>query len=136
MTSGTTSVSFDPRPGPGPSAVQPSWIRAQPFPWRGVERSIASTHRHGNPLGHGRSPVGHRQALTLKLFVLDPHTIYRRGLAACLELMSEVDSVAHAGSVREAWEDPALLAADLVILDTAAPGGPEFIGAAREAAEA
>jgi DNA-binding NarL/FixJ family response regulator len=72
----------------------------------------------------------------LKLFVLDPHTIYRRGLVACLELMAEVDSVAHAGSVREAWEDPGLLAADLVILDTAAPGGPEFIGAAQEAAEA
>jgi len=66
----------------------------------------------------------------LKLFVLDPHTIYRRGLAACLELMSEVDSVAHAGSVRDAWEDPALFAADLLILDTAAPGARDFIGAA------
>src|SRR3954468_14117737 len=51
MTSGTTCVSFDPRPGPGPSAVQPTWIRALAFPWRGVTRSIASTHRHGNPRG-------------------------------------------------------------------------------------
>jgi DNA-binding NarL/FixJ family response regulator len=72
----------------------------------------------------------------LKLFVLDPHTIYRRGLAACLELMSEVDSVAHAASVRDAWEDPALFTADLLILDTAAPGAREFIGAAREATNA
>jgi DNA-binding NarL/FixJ family response regulator len=72
----------------------------------------------------------------LKLFVLDPHTIYRRGLAACLELMSEVDSVAHAGSVRDAWEDPALFTADLVILDTAATGGRDFIGAAQEATDA
>jgi DNA-binding NarL/FixJ family response regulator len=72
----------------------------------------------------------------LKLFVLDPHTIYRRGLAACLELMSEVDSVAHAASVRDAWEDPALFAADLVILDTAAPGARDFIGAAGEATNA
>lgn len=72
----------------------------------------------------------------MKLFVLDPHTIYRRGLAACLELMSEVDSVAHAGSVRDAWEDPALFTADLVILDTAAPGGRDFIGAAQEATDA
>ena len=74
--------------------------------------------------------------MTLKLFVLDPHTIYRRGLAACLELMSEVDSVAHAGSVRDAWEDPALFTADLVILDTAAPGARDFIGAAQEATNA
>jgi DNA-binding NarL/FixJ family response regulator len=71
---------------------------------------------------------------TVKLFVLDPHTIYRRGLVACLELMPEVDAVAHAGSVRDAWEDPALFAADLVILDTAVPGGQDFIGAAQEAA--
>jgi DNA-binding NarL/FixJ family response regulator len=74
--------------------------------------------------------------LTLKLFVLDPHTIYRRGLVACLELMSEVDSVAHAGGVREAWEDPELFGSDLVILDTAAAGARDFIGAAQEAAGA
>jgi len=72
----------------------------------------------------------------LKLFVLDPHTIYRRGLVACLELMSEVDSVAHAGSVRDAWEDPALFTADLVILDTATDGGRDFIAAAQEATDA
>jgi DNA-binding NarL/FixJ family response regulator len=74
--------------------------------------------------------------LTLKLFVLDPHTIYRRGLAACLELMSEVDSVAHAGSVRDAWEDPALFTTDLVILDTSVAGGRDFINAAQEATNA
>jgi DNA-binding NarL/FixJ family response regulator len=74
--------------------------------------------------------------LTVKLFVLDPHTIYRRGLVACLELMSEVDSVAHQASVRDAWEDPALFTADLVLLDTAAPGGRDFIGAAQEATNA
>jgi DNA-binding NarL/FixJ family response regulator len=72
----------------------------------------------------------------LKLFVLDPHTIYRRGLAACLDLMSEVDSVAHAGSVRDAWEDPALFTTDLVILDTSVVGGRDFITAAQEATNA
>jgi DNA-binding NarL/FixJ family response regulator len=68
----------------------------------------------------------------VKLFVLDPHTIYRRGLAACLEPMPEVEAVAHAESVREAWETPGLFEADLVILDPAVDGGAEFIGAARE----
>jgi DNA-binding NarL/FixJ family response regulator len=65
----------------------------------------------------------------MKLFVLDPHTIYRRGLAACLELMPEVERVGHAASVAEAWEQPALLDADLVILDPEATGTSEFIGA-------
>src|SRR6476661_3732198 len=74
--------------------------------------------------------------MTVKLFVLDPHTIYRRGLVACLELLSEVDAVAHAASVRDAWEDPALFTADLVILDTAVPGGQDFITAAQEATDA
>jgi DNA-binding NarL/FixJ family response regulator len=72
-----------------------------------------------------------RQML-VKLFVLDPHTIYRRGLAACLELLEGVDSVAHAESVREAWEHPALFESDLVILDHTMPGGPDFIGAVGE----
>jgi DNA-binding NarL/FixJ family response regulator len=69
----------------------------------------------------------------VKLFILDPHTIYRRGLAACLALMDEVESVAHAGSVREAWEDSALFDCDLVILDQSIDGGLDFIAAVREA---
>ncbi len=68
----------------------------------------------------------------MKLFVLDPHTIYRRGLAACLELLDGVESVRHAESVRDAWEDPGLFETDLVILDHAMPGGPDFIGAVTE----
>ena len=65
----------------------------------------------------------------MKLFVLDPHTIYRRGLAACLELMPEVERVGHAESVADAWEHPDLRDVDLVILDPAAAGSAEFIGA-------
>jgi DNA-binding NarL/FixJ family response regulator len=62
----------------------------------------------------------------VNLFVLDPHTIYRRGLVACLELMPEVERVAHAGTVAEARQDPGLSGSDLVIFDPAAGG--EFIG--------
>jgi DNA-binding NarL/FixJ family response regulator len=68
----------------------------------------------------------------LKLFVVDPHTIYRRGLAVCLEGLPEVESVGHADGVRTAWEDDALFAADLVIVDHAMPGGPDFLGAVGE----
>ena len=69
----------------------------------------------------------------MKLFVLDTHTIYRRGLAACLEDLGEVESVADADSVRDAWEHPALFAADLVLMDPSLPGGEDFVGAVREA---
>jgi len=63
----------------------------------------------------------------VKLFVLDPHTIYRRALVACLESMPGVETVAHAGSVEEAWADRELLAAELVILDPAAGASGQFI---------
>jgi DNA-binding NarL/FixJ family response regulator len=72
----------------------------------------------------------------VNLFVLDPHTIYRRGLAACLEMLPGVGAVAGAESVREAWEHPDLMDADLVILEQTLPGGPEFISAVTEATEA
>jgi DNA-binding NarL/FixJ family response regulator len=68
----------------------------------------------------------------VKLFVLDPHTIYRRGLVACLDPMPEVESVGHAESVREAWENPRLFESELVILDPSVAGGGDFIGAVRE----
>jgi DNA-binding NarL/FixJ family response regulator len=69
----------------------------------------------------------------VKLFVLDPHTIYRRGLAACLELLPGVEDVADAESVREAWEHPDLFASELVLLDVSVPGGHDFIAAVTEA---
>jgi DNA-binding NarL/FixJ family response regulator len=68
----------------------------------------------------------------LKLFVVDPHTIYRRGLAACLEALPEVESVGQAGSVRAAWEDEALFATDLVLVDHAMNGGRDFLAAVGE----
>jgi DNA-binding NarL/FixJ family response regulator len=72
-------------------------------------------------------------AVNVKLFVLDPHTIYRRGLAACLEVLPGVEGVADAESVREAWEHPDLFASELVLLEVAVPGGQDFVGAVAEA---
>jgi DNA-binding NarL/FixJ family response regulator len=72
----------------------------------------------------------------VKLFVVDPHTIYRRGLGVCLEGLPEVESVGQADSVRQAWEDDALFAADLVMVDHAMTGGPDFVGAVGEATSA
>ena len=73
----------------------------------------------------------------MKLFVVDPHTIYRRGLAACLEALPEVASVHQAGSVRDAWESQPLFESDLVLADHLmfegrAFRGPDFVGAVGE----
>ena len=54
----------------------------------------------------------------------------------CLEALPEVESVGHADGVRTAWEDEALFAADLVIVDHAMTGGPDFLSAVAEAAGA
>jgi DNA-binding NarL/FixJ family response regulator len=69
----------------------------------------------------------------VKLFVLDTHTIYRRGLVACLEELDEVEGVSGAESVRDAWEHPDLFSSDIVLLDPGLPGGADFVGAVREA---
>ena len=69
----------------------------------------------------------------MKLFVLDSHTIYRRGLVACLERLEAVELVADADSVREAWEHPLLFASEIVLVDPSLPGGADFVGAVREA---
>src|SRR5215213_8938235 len=100
------------------------------FPSRRLGRSMARAAGPGNRR-HGGARA--REAGIVKLFVVDPHTIYRRGLAACLESLPEVQSVGHAGSVRQAWEDPALLASDLVLVDHAMSGGTDFLAAAGEA---
>ena len=68
----------------------------------------------------------------MKLFILDPHSIYRGGVAACLAAMDEVDGVGEAGTVEEAWKQPDLPAADVVIVDHDLPGGHEFIRKVRE----
>src|SRR5919204_3954764 len=69
----------------------------------------------------------------MKLFVLDPHAIYRKGLVACLEGIDGVEEVGDAATVRDAWEHPLLFRADLVLVDPELPGGDDFVGAVSEA---
>jgi DNA-binding NarL/FixJ family response regulator len=86
--------------------------------------------------GLGNTPrrrVRAKQGSRVKLFVLDSHTIYRRGLAVCLEGLAEVQSVGQAGSVAQAWDDEALFEADLILVDHAVDQGAEFVGAVRDA---
>jgi DNA-binding NarL/FixJ family response regulator len=69
----------------------------------------------------------------MKVFVVDSHAIYRRGLVASLELLERVESVAQADGVQCAREHAALGEADIVILDTSIAGGREFMSTFTEA---
>jgi DNA-binding NarL/FixJ family response regulator len=63
----------------------------------------------------------------VKVFVVDSHPIYRRGLVASLELLERVECVNEADGVTGAHDHSALLEADVVIVDPSIPGGPAFL---------
>ncbi len=64
----------------------------------------------------------------MNVFVVDPHSIYRRGLALSLRGVDDVSTVEEASSVEEARGHPALRAADVVVIDPdGLPGGLELI---------
>jgi len=53
----------------------------------------------------------------LKVFLVDPHAIYRRGVAVLLSSLDCVETVGEAGSPGDAALDPALAEADVVLID-------------------
>jgi DNA-binding NarL/FixJ family response regulator len=59
----------------------------------------------------------------VKLFVVDEHEIFCRGIVACLAVLPDVASVGRAGSVEEAVDQIELYAADVAIVDPAMPDG-------------
>jgi DNA-binding NarL/FixJ family response regulator len=63
----------------------------------------------------------------VKVFVVDSHAIYRRGLVASLELLERVESVDQADDVRGAQEHVALSEADVLIVDPSISGGAAFL---------
>ena len=63
----------------------------------------------------------------MKVFVVDSHAIYRRGLVASLELLDRVESVDQADDVRGAQEHAALAQADVLIVDPSISGGAAFL---------
>ena len=63
----------------------------------------------------------------MKVFVVDSHAIYRRGLVASLESMSRVDCVDEASDADGALGHPALADADVVIVDISIAGGQQLL---------
>jgi DNA-binding NarL/FixJ family response regulator len=51
------------------------------------------------------------------VFVIDPQSIYRRGLMSCLGDMPFIAAVDGVDAPQQAWEHPALQDADLVLID-------------------
>jgi DNA-binding NarL/FixJ family response regulator len=67
------------------------------------------------------------------VFIVDPHSIFRLGMARCLESIEPIRAVGGADSVRDAWEQPALASADLVIVDAVEPELHSFVRDVRTA---
>jgi DNA-binding NarL/FixJ family response regulator len=72
----------------------------------------------------------------MRVFVVDSHSIYRRGLAASLELLDGVGAVGHAGTVRDALQDPSIFDATVVLVDPAMDGGLDLVRAVAETTSA
>ncbi|HJS95400.1 MAG TPA: response regulator transcription factor [Solirubrobacteraceae bacterium] len=66
-------------------------------------------------------------AIESHLFVLDSHSIYRRGVEACLAALPNVCSVAGASTPAEAWSNELLATATLVIVDSSEAEARQFI---------
>jgi DNA-binding NarL/FixJ family response regulator len=72
----------------------------------------------------GIDRVGEQMSLTV--FIVDPHSIYRRGLVGCVNTMETVSEIVEAGSVEEAMTHPALADCDVLVIDHGLPGSYDF----------
>jgi DNA-binding NarL/FixJ family response regulator len=70
------------------------------------------------------------------VFIVDPHSIFRLGLATCLEESPFVERVTGVGTVQAAWRHAELPTSDVMIVDALAPDALAFIRKAREAGNA
>jgi DNA-binding NarL/FixJ family response regulator len=75
--------------------------------------------------------VGH-----VAVFIVDPHSIFRLGLATCLEDLPFVGRVTGVANVDAASRHAELATSDVVIVDASATDALGFIREAREACEA
>jgi DNA-binding NarL/FixJ family response regulator len=54
-----------------------------------------------------------------RIFIIDPHAIFRMGMIACLGSLPDIGEVVGCDTPEEAWRSPALPSSDLVLLDLA-----------------
>jgi DNA-binding NarL/FixJ family response regulator len=70
------------------------------------------------------------------VFIVDPHSIFRLGLATCLEELALVGRVTGVGTVLAASRHADLATSDIVIVDAAAPNALAFIRDVRAMSQA
>jgi len=63
----------------------------------------------------------------MRVFVVDDHPIYRRGVVQSLIALDDVEAIAEAASVQEATGNPELAEVDVALVDTSLTGGRELI---------
>lgn len=80
-----------------------------------------------------RSPQKLTDSIALRLFLIDQHLIYRRGLATCLANMGEVATVGEAECISQNGHCSELASADVVLVDHQPPGGCKVVREVREA---
>jgi DNA-binding NarL/FixJ family response regulator len=78
-----------------------------------------------------RSAVGN-----VAVFIVDPHSIFRLGLATCLEELALVGHVTGVASVQAASRHADLATSDIVIVDASTPNALAFIRDVRAASKA
>ena len=74
--------------------------------------------------------------MAMSVLVVESHDIFRRGLVECLTEHELIARVVEAGSIKEAWTDPAMRDVDLALVDHGLPGSLEFIRQLRDATSA
>lgn len=67
-----------------------------------------------------------------RLFIVDHHRIYRRGMVTCLEADDDVEFAADCDSPEDAWKHPRLREADLVVVDPTGPDALTFVRQVRD----
>jgi DNA-binding NarL/FixJ family response regulator len=70
--------------------------------------------------------------IAVRVVIVDPHAIYRHGLAVSLQGLDDVEAVAEVATPDDALTDAALAEADVVICDSAVPGGELFLRTLRD----
>jgi DNA-binding NarL/FixJ family response regulator len=65
--------------------------------------------------------------MAIEVMIVEGQPIMRRGLVASLDRVEGFGLTEEAGSVAEAWSNPALGEADVVVLNSALDGAPEFV---------
>ena len=101
------------------SQAQPSTLTLRRAERRAYDRA-AATGRADRQQGGGRAVPG--------IFIIDPNAIFRMGMVAYLGALPGVGSVVGCDSPREAWDDPRMAAAELIIVDLSIGQIAMFIG--------